>query len=296
MSSLVLRGCLTALVTPFSSDGSSIDWDAYDGLVEAQIQGGVSGLVPCGTTGESPTLSDSEQRELVQRTARLAKGRAIVLAGTGTNSTKKTIEASRAAFEAGADAVMIVMPYYNRPSQEGLRQHIELVAKSVSGPVVLYNIPGRTGVDLSVQTLERVLDACPNVIGLKDASNGVHYCQSAAHLLGRLSILSGDDGLTVPMMSVGAKGVISVTSNLYPREVSAVVADMLAGNWIAARDAHLRLLKVHGAMFVEPNPAPVKAALAARGRMTGAVRPPLVALSEQGQKHVLAAIDAYEGR
>lgn len=290
------RGCFTALVTPFTEDGSAVDWAAYEALVEAQVAGGVAGVVPCGTTGESPNLSDAEQRELVQRAARIARGRASVLAGTGTNSTKKTIEASRAAFEAGADAVMIVMPYYNKPNQEGLRTHVEMIARAVTGPVVLYNIPGRTSVDLHVETLERILAACPNVVGIKDASGNVLYCQQLAAAKSPIAVLSGDDVLTLPMMSIGATGVISVTSNLYPKEVSAVVASALAGNWSAAREQHLSLVPVHGAMFVEPNPSPVKAVLAARGRMKAAVRPPLVPVSEQSLGRILRTVEAYEGR
>ena len=282
MTSFVPRGCFTALVTPFSSDGASVDWNAYERLVESQIDGGVSGLVPCGTTGEPPTLTDAEQLEIVRVAVRLAKGRASVVAGTGSNSTEKTIETSRAAFEAGADAVLIVMPYYNRPSQEGLFRHIEKVSKAVPGPIVLYNIPIRTGVDLAVDTLERVLHACPNVVAMKDATGNVLYCQSLAKFHDRLTVLSGDDALTVPMMSVGATGVISVTANLYPREVSAVATEMLAGNLAQGSALHLKLLAVHTAMFVEPSPSPIKAALCLRGRMTAAVRPPLVELSAEG--------------
>ena len=296
MSSFDARGCFTALVTPFTADGAAVDWDAYDRLLASQLEGGVTGLVPCGTTGESPTLTDGEQAELVQRAVRASRGRATVLAGTGSNSTKRTVEASRAAFEAGADAVMLVMPYYNKPNQEGLRHHVELVARAVPGPVVLYNIPGRTNVNLEIETLERILDACPNVVGIKDASGNVLYCQLLARLGSRVAVLSGDDVLTVPMMSVGATGVISVTSNLFPRAVSGVVERMLAGDWAGARDAHLALLPVHGAMFLEPNPVPLKVALSARGRMSAAVRSPLVEASGESRERVVRAIDAFEGQ
>src|SRR6187402_2018434 len=232
---LLLQGVFTALVTPFSADGSNLDFDAYEKLLAQQLEGGVSGLVPCGTTGESPTLSDAEQRELIGRAVRFAKGRVPVLAGTGSNSTKKSIEASKAAFEAGADGVMIVMPYYNKPSQEGLFRHVTEIAKAVSGPIVIYNIPGRSIVDLSVDTLLRVLDACPNVVGIKDASGNVLFCQELmGKARGRVVNLSGDDPLTLPMLAVGAQGVISVTSNLYPRQVGEVVADALAGKWADA--------------------------------------------------------------
>ena len=202
------------------------------------LQGGIAGLVPCGTTGEVPTLTDAEQRELIVRCKRIAKGRALVLAGTGSNNTKKSIEGARAAVDAGADAVMVVMPYYSKPSQEGLFQHVCAIAKSVSVPIVLYNIPGRSVVELSVDSSLRVLDACPNVLGFKDATGNVLHCQELLARAKRpVSILSGDDALTVPMMSVGATGVISVTSNVYPKEVSAMVKDALAGRLTRGRQA-----------------------------------------------------------
>lgn len=294
LAPLPLAGCFTALVTPFTEDGATVDFAAYERLLEAQLAAGVSGLVPCGTTGESPNLTDEEQLELVRRAVHAAKGRAVVMAGTGSNSTKKTIEASRGAFEAGADAVMLVMPYYNKPNQEGLRAHVEMVARAVTGPIVLYNIPGRTNVDLQVETLVRILEACPNVVGLKDASGNVLYCQTLAAMKSRVVVLSGDDALTVPMMSVGATGVISVTSNLYPAEVLAVTTAALSEQWAVARELHLKLLPVHNAMFVEPNPSPVKAALAARGRMKATVRPPLVSVGERSRQHILQTLASFE--
>ena len=296
MAKLELRGAFTALVTPFSEDGSAIDFDAYDKLVEAQISGGISGLVPCGTTGETPTLTDSEQRELVKRTVSVAKGRVPVLVGTGSNSTKKSIDASKAALEAGADAVMIVMPYYNKPSQEGMVRHVETIAKAVGAPIVLYNIPGRTGVELSVASLLRILDSSKNVVAVKDATGNVQSCQQLLSKAGdRIVVMSGDDPLTLPMMSVGAKGVISVTSNVYPKDVSEVVADAAAGRWDDAREKHFKLLPVHAAMFCEPNPQPVKAALSVKGRMRATVRPPMIEASEACRMTVAAAMKEYEG-
>jgi 4-hydroxy-tetrahydrodipicolinate synthase len=295
MAEFVVSGAYTALVTPFTADGSAVDWEAYDKLLEHQLGGRISGLVPCGTTGEAPTLSESEHHEVVARTVRVTKQRAQVLVGTGSNNTKKTIELSRAAFESGADAVMVVMPYYSKPSQEGLFQHVKLVAEAVPGPIVLYNIPGRSVADLSVDTLLRVLDACPNVIGLKDASGNVIYCQELLTRGGtRCAVLSGDDALTLPMMSVGARGVISVTSNVYPKAVTELVEDALAGRLEAARNKQLALYPVHRAMFNEPNPAPVKAALALRGLTTDAVRPPLVAATEACRKLVESALRTFE--
>jgi 4-hydroxy-tetrahydrodipicolinate synthase len=292
---LLLQGVFTALVTPFSADGSSIDFDAYDKLLGQQIDGGVSGLVPCGTTGESPTLTDAEQRELISHTVRFAKGRVPVLAGTGSFNTKKSVEASKAAFEAGADGVMIVMPYYNKPSQEGLFRHITEVAKAVSGPVVVYNVPGRHIVDLSVATLQRVLDVCPNVVGIKDASGNVLYCQELMlQARGRIVDLCGDDALTLPMMAVGAKGVISVTSNLYPRQVSEVVADALAGKWVDAERKNSRLFALHRGLFAEPSPAPIKAALALKGMMSPSVRLPIVEATPECRANLAQLIKSYE--
>lgn len=292
---LSLHGVYTALVTPFSADGSSIDFEAYEKLLAQQIEGGVSGLVPCGTTGESPTLTDAEQQELIRRTVRIAKGRVPVLAGTGSNSTKKSIESSKAAFEAGADGVMIVTPYYNKPSQEGLFRHVTEIAKAVSGPVVVYNIPGRSIVDMSVDTLLRILDACPNVVGIKDASGNAFFVQELmVKARGRIADLSGDDPLTLPMMAVGAQGVISVTSNLYPRQVSDVVADALAGKWADAERKSSALYSLHRAFFSEPSPAPIKAALALKGLMQPSVRLPILEATQACKDTLAQLIRSYE--
>ena len=294
MAAFSVRGAFTALVTPFTRDGAEIDWAAYERLVESQLDGGIAGLVPCGTTGEAPTLSDAEQRALVKRTVEIAAGRAVVMAGTGSFSTKKTIEASKAALEAGADAVMIVMPYYSKPSQDGLVRHVELCAKAVGAPVVLYNIPGRSGVDLGLEATLRILESCPNVVGIKDATGNVLRCQELTRAAGeRLAILSGDDALTLPMMSVGAQGVISVTSNVVPKPVADCVADALAGRFSQARALHLRLLPLHSVLFIEPNPAPAKAALAEMGRANDTVRPPLVEATPACRAKVMEALRGF---
>ncbi|WP_437732962.1 4-hydroxy-tetrahydrodipicolinate synthase [Sorangium sp. So ce1335] len=297
MTQLPLSGTFTALVTPFTPDGEAVDFQALDALVEAQIAGGVSGLVPCGTTGESPTLTEAETTAVVRRVVEAARGRVPVIAGTGSFSTKKTIEASRAALAAGADGVMIVMPYYSKPSQDGLREHLLTVAKAVSAPIVLYNIPGRTGVDLAAETTERVCAAAPNVVAIKDASGNVLRCQELARRLGdRLTVLCGDDALTLAMMALGAKGVISVTSNVLPRETSAVTRKFLAGDLAGARAAHLALLELHGLMFVEPNPAPAKAALAALGRMSPAVRLPLAPAGDATRQQIAEAMRRLDAK
>ncbi len=296
MANLALQGVFTALVTPFTADASKVDWEAFERHVEAQIAGGVSGLVPCGTTGESPTLAIQEHGEVIRRTVQVTRGRVPVLAGAGTNSTHETLELVAAATAAGADGVMLVSPYYNKPSQAGLMRHVETVAQATPLPLVLYNIPGRCVINIEVETILTLLDRCPTLMGVKDATNNVMHCQELLRRAGdRVVVVSGDDGLTLPMMSVGASGVISVTSNLFPREVGEVVELMRRGELAAARRKHFALLPVHAACFCEPNPAPAKGALADRGVMHATVRSPMVELSEAGHARMAGAIAEYLG-
>jgi 4-hydroxy-tetrahydrodipicolinate synthase len=293
-----LEGTYTAIVTPFrDAPGQPVDWDALDALVDAQVAGGVAGLVPVGTTGESPTLTHEEHDEVIARTVKRARGRVQVVAGTGSNSTREAIGTSQAAERAGADAVMLVCPYYNRPTQDGLFAHFVEVAKSVRVPVVVYNIPVRTGCDLLPETLARIAEAAPNVVATKEATGNVLRAQKIAQLMGpAMTVLSGDDALTLAMVAVGARGVISVTSNVLPAEVSRATRLALAGPAGEALAAHLALMPVHEAMFVEANPAPVKAALAARGAMKDVVRSPMAACTPAARATVLAALDAYAAR
>lgn len=287
---ITLQGTYTALVTPFAAD-ESVDWAAVDRLLDMQIQGGVQGLVPCGTTGECPTLRDEEQLELVKRCVKAARGKTQVVAGTGSSSTRHAIHLSQAAEKAGADAVMVVVPYYNRPSQEGLFQHFVAVAKSVACPVVLYNVPVRTGIDLTCDTLLRIAEAAPNVVATKEATGNVLRAQEIVRRTGgRLTVLSGDDALTLPMISVGARGVISVTSNVLPKEVTQATALALDGKFEEARKAHLRLMPVHESMFIEANPGPAKAALARRGVIENVVRGPLAASGSAVADRVMAVL------
>lgn len=289
------RGVYTAIVTPFTKDGSAIDFDAYQRLLEMQLEASVAGVVPCGTTGETPTLSDAEQIELIRFTKKTVGSRLQVLAGSGSNSTQKTIAASLAALEAGADSVMVVMPYYNKPNQAGLLHHIESVARAVDAPIVLYNIPARSCVELSVESTLSVLSACPNVVGVKDATGTLNYSQQLLGKAGdRVNILSGDDALTLPMLSVGACGVISVASNVYPRSVVSVVDAALRGDYAVARQEHLRLIPVFQALFQEPNPAPIKAALHSKGLIDAQVRSPIVPVSPACRDALLAAMRCYE--
>jgi 4-hydroxy-tetrahydrodipicolinate synthase len=288
-------GVYTALVTPFQDDGAqAIDARALERLVDDQLEAGVDGLVPCGTTGESPTLSNEEQASVIRHVASRARGKAKVLAGTGTNATRSTIERSQAALSAGADAVMVVVPYYNKPTQEGLVRHFVAVARAVSCPVVVYNIPGRTGVDLLPDALAQILEGAPNVIAIKESTGNVLRAQELVRRFGdRLSVMCGDDGLTLPMMACGARGVISVTSNLLPKEVCRLVRLAEDGRTGEARGLHLSLLPVHEAMFLESNPAPVKAALARVGRTTDVVRSPLVRVSAATRAAIEGAIETF---
>jgi len=291
-----LEGTFTAIVTPFRDDAKrSIDWDAYGRLVAHQLDGKITGIVPCGTTGESPTLDHEEHLELVRRTVELAKGKALVVAGTGSNSTREALDMTQAAEKMGVDAVMVVVPYYNRPTQDGLVEHFVTVASSVKCPVVVYNVPGRTGSDLLTASLQRIAARAPNVVAVKEATGNVLRCQEIVRTMGdRLTVLCGDDALTLPMVSVGARGVISVTSNVYPAEVTRATRLALDGQIEEARRAHLALCGVHEAMFVESNPSPAKSALAHRGLLTDVVRSPLLPTSAEARARVLRAMQAYE--
>jgi 4-hydroxy-tetrahydrodipicolinate synthase len=297
--SVRFEGTYTAIVTPFRDDAQrSVDWEGYERLVQTQIEGGINGIVPCGTTGESATLEHDEQVELVTRTVKLCSrtaGKCIVLAGTGTNSTRSTIALSQAAERAGADAVMVVTPYYNKPTQDGLREHYVAVAASVKCPVVVYNIPSRSVIDLTADTLARIAEAAPNVVATKESTGNVMRTLEIVRLMGdRMTVLSGDDLLALPMIALGARGVISVTSNVYPAEVVRVTRLALDGKIDEARRAHLALSRVHEILFVEANPSPAKAALARKLKISDAVRGPLVRASESARAKVIATLVAYE--
>jgi 4-hydroxy-tetrahydrodipicolinate synthase len=297
-----LEGTFTALVTPFQNDAArSIDWDAFDALIDAQIDADIDGLVPCGTTGESPTLSFKEQREVIARVVSRVRSpvkatnkKPLVIAGTGSNATHGAIDLARAAEDAGADAVMVVVPYYNRPTQEGLHAHFVAVAKSVQCAVVIYNVPARTGIDLAAETLAKIASDAPNVIATKEATGNVLRAQQILSLMGdRMTVISGDDMLTLPMIACGARGVISVTSNLLPAQVRKATRLALDGKFAEARRAHLALLPVHEVMFVEANPSPVKAALAHAGKMKSVVRGPLAVASEAACQRINDVVASY---
>ena len=284
-----LRGTLTALVTPFR-DGK-LDMAALERLVQRQLDAGVDGLVPCGTTGESPTLSETEHREVVSCVARLARGRVPVLAGSGTNCTAKTVDLARLNADCRADALLVVAPYYNKPSQEGLFRHFSTVAAATELPIVLYNIPGRCGVEISVETIKRLHAAHENIVAVKHATGSV---AGAADLMAAcdIAVLSGDDPLTLPLMSIGAVGVISVLSNLAPKTVKRLTDAALNGDMAAARAAHRELYPLAKALLsLDTNPIPIKTALALRGLCTDEFRLPLCGLSEDNRRKLTRLLD-----
>lgn len=282
-------GTLPALVTPFR-DGE-VDENALRAIVERCIEGGVDGLVPCGTTGETPTLSEAEHARVVRIVIEQTKNRVPVVAGAGAFSTAHTIHLAEMCRGLGVDGLLLVTPYYNRPTQEGLEAHFRAVAKACGLPAILYNVPARTGTDLAVETLAKLADV-PSLVAIKEATGNVLRSQQILSTLGdRYTVLSGDDALTLPVLSVGGKGVISVTANLLPKETSDVVHLWQEGKVAEARALHLRLAPVHESMFVEANPGPVKAAMAKRGLLQPEIRLPLVWPKSSSMEKVWAALD-----
>jgi 4-hydroxy-tetrahydrodipicolinate synthase len=283
---LRFQGVYTALVTPFTADGSAIDWSRLKSSIEHQAAGRVSGVVPCGTTGESPTLTESEYRAMVEKTIEWARPLGLtVIAGAGSNSTAKAIELHRFAHVAGADASLQVNPYYNKPSQEGLYRHFMAIADSCELPVVLYNIPGRSAVALAAATFER-LASHPNIRAVKEATGSL---DAASDIVARtsLTLLSGDDSLTLPMAALGATGVVSVVSNLVPERVQAMCDAFNNEDWAQARRIHFELLPLsRGLLSLDTNPVPVKAALESLGRDSGALRLPMT----RGSKELFDAV------
>ncbi len=285
-----LEGAMTALVTPFLED--QVDEKALRDLVERQIAGGIDALVPCGTTGESVTLSPEEHVRVVRIVAEQAKRRVPVVAGAGTNSTAKSIELARASREAGADALLLVCPYYNKPTQAGLEAHFRAIVKAVPLPSIVYNVPSRTSCDLLPETLARLTDV-KEIVAVKEATGNATRSQQIAALTGdRFVILSGDDAVTLAILAVGGRGVVSVASNLFPREVCDVVSRFRSGDVDGARALQLRLLPVLDALFVETNPGPIKMAMADAGHIAPEIRLPLVWPSEASQVRVREAIRA----
>ncbi|MBX3745502.1 MAG: 4-hydroxy-tetrahydrodipicolinate synthase [Verrucomicrobiae bacterium] len=287
----MLTGTHTAIVTPFR-DGK-LDEAALARLVEAQLKGGVDGLVPVGTTGESPTLDYSEHLRVIELTVQFAKGRVPVMAGTGANSTREAVYLTAEAARLGADATLQVAPYYNKPTPEGLYRHFREIAESTRLPVILYSIPGRCGVEIAVDTVRRLASDCRNVIGIKEAGgNADRVSQLRAACGPRFTILSGDDSLTLPFMSVGAQGVVSVAANVAPRLVSRMVRAFASGDPAGARKRHAQLYPLFKDLFLETNPVPVKAALAMMGMMAEEYRLPLCPMASAHREQLAATLRA----
>jgi 4-hydroxy-tetrahydrodipicolinate synthase len=287
----MFTGTYTAIVTPFK-DGK-IDELALERLIKAQIKSGVDGIVPVGTTGESPTVDYEEHIHLIARSVELAAGRIKVLAGTGGNSTKEAIYLTEEAEKAGADGSLQVAPYYNKPSQEGLFQHFREVARHTRLPIVLYSIPGRCGIEIGVDTIKRLAQECKSIIGIKEAGGTPERVSQLRAALGpRLVILSGDDSLTLPFMAVGAQGVISVASNVIPRQVAQMVSAFAGGKAAAALKLHQKYYPLFKDLFIEANPIPVKAALAMLGQIQEEYRLPLVPMGAKNRETLQATLKA----
>ena len=273
---LKIKGSMVALVTPFA-DGE-IDWEAMGRQIEFQIEEGTEGLVPCGTTGESPTLSHDEQDRVIEFTVERAAGRVPVIAGTGSNSTAEAFRLTQHARDAGADACLVVSPYYNKPTQRGMFEHVARLADAEL-PIVLYNIPGRTGIELTPETIVRMYDQIDMVVAVKEATGKIDMASAIATACD-ITILSGDDSMTLPIISVGGSGVISVLANILPAQVRALCDAALGGDTAAARAKHHRLFPLFKGMFVETNPIPIKAAMAMAGMIRNELRLPMSPLSE----------------
>lgn len=287
----MFSGSIVALVTPMRANGA-VDDDALARLVEFHIDNGTNAIVAVGTTGESPTLSVEEHIGVVRKVVGHVRQRIPVIAGTGSNSTREAIELTRLAKEAGADACLLVTPYYNKPTQEGLYQHYKAIGENVAIPMVLYNVPSRTACDLKPETVERLAAAVPNIVGLKEAASLERNRELFARVGGRLALLSGDDDLACECVLAGYQGVISVTANVAPRQVRAVMDAALAGRKAEARKLDAGMQRLHKAMFVETNPIPAKWAAARLGLIGDGIRLPLVPLSRQYHTQVLEALQS----
>ena len=289
----MFRGTFTALVTPLRED--RVDLAALETFLEGQFAGGVTGVVAVGTTGESPTLTHDERETVIKKCVGMSKGHCEVLAGTGSYSTREAIEATKRAEQMGVNGALVVAPYYNKPSQEGLFRHFKAIADAVSIPVMLYNIPGRCGVDINADTVVRLAGTCRNIVSIKEAGGSV---DRVSELRGRLpesfTILSGDDSLTLPFLAAGASGVVSVASNLIPAEICALVKAFAAGDAAGALTMHRRMFPLLKDLFIEPNPVPVKTVLEWRGLMSKECRLPLCEMSAANEARLRKTLEAFE--
>jgi 4-hydroxy-tetrahydrodipicolinate synthase len=285
----MFSGTFTALITPFRNGG--VDVEALEGMVEFQVQHGVSGLVPCGTTGETPAMSEAEDRAVVETVVRVANGRVPVVAGTGSNSTDMAIKYTRMAQEVGADGSLQVAPYYNKPTQEGLYRHFATIAESTDLPLILYNIPGRTSVTISAETMARLAEI-PNIVGVKDSTLSMNMISDVIDLCGEdFDVLSGDDPMTLPLIALGGRGVISVASNVAPGAVSEMVKALLEGEWERGRELHYELLPLFRALFFETNPIPVKTAASLLGLCSDEMRLPLIPMTGENLRRLQETMD-----
>ncbi len=284
-------GSMVAIVTPFKK--GRIDEEAYGALIDFHLRAGTHGIVPCGTTGESATLTHEEHRRVIELTVKMVGGRVPVLAGTGSNSTEEAIELTRHAKSSGVSGALLITPYYNKPTQEGLFQHYKAIAKAVDLPLVLYNIPGRTGVNMAPATVAR-LTAFDNIVGIKEGTGSLQQVSDLIQLCGdRLAVLSGDDFTALPTMAVGGAGVISVTANIVPSEMAQMVDAAKRGDFTNAGKLHHKLYPLHEVLFLETNPIPVKAALSLLGKCSDEVRLPLCRLSAENLNKLKKAMKAY---
>lgn len=289
----MFRGSMVAIVTPFDQQGK-FDEETYRQLIEFQIANGTDVIVPCGTTGESATLDFDEHEYVIKVCIEQVNKRVPVLAGTGANSTSEAIQLSESAKKLGADGLLLVCPYYNKPSQEGIYQHYKLLAETVALPQVLYNVPGRTGINMTADTTAR-LAQIPNIVAIKEASGDLTQVGQILCKAGdKIEVISGDDFLTYPMMAIGATGVISVSANAIPAQVKALVAAADAGDHATARRLHLELLDFHNAMFIEANPVPVKTTLALMGKLQLRMRLPLVEMQPASLEKLKGILQGYK--
>jgi 4-hydroxy-tetrahydrodipicolinate synthase len=288
-----LTGAITALITPFKN--GSVAFDDLRTLVEAQIKAGIHGLVPVGTTGESPTLSYEEHMDVIRTTIEVSRGRVPVIAGTGSNSTHEAVELTKLSHEAGADAMLIVAPYYNKPSQAGLFRHFSELAEATDKPIILYSIPGRCGIEIGVPVIESLRAKYPHVCYIKEAGGSVDRVDQLKQAMGKdITVLSGDDSLTLPFMSVGAEGVISVASNLFAKEIVQLTELALGDEFAKAAKIHRKLYPVFKTLFIEPNPVPVKTAMAHAGRISSdEVRSPLCEMTKANREILLASLAPF---
>jgi 4-hydroxy-tetrahydrodipicolinate synthase len=287
----MLKGAIVAIVTPFKN--GQLDEAAYRELIEFQIQGGTHGIVPCGTTGESATLSHQEHKRVVETCLDQVKKRVPVIAGTGSNNTAEALELTKHAEAAGATAALMITPYYNKPTQEGLYQHFKTIADNTRIPIVVYNVPSRTSVNLLPETVAR-LAALPNIVGIKEATGDLKQCSKVLELCpDDFIVLSGDDFTVLPLLSVGGKGVISVVSNVAPQDMAGMCNAFFAGNLKEAQRLHFKMFPLMEAMFFETNPAPAKTALKMMGKITGEVRQPLCPMSPQNEERLRQVLQKY---